>query len=113
MYGADFRFAHLDGANLQAARADRSFFWKAHLKGANLMGASLDFATFDDADLRNAQFKDASFHQTSLAGADLSGATGLTQRQVDEARGNMLTKLPEGIIRPISWSAKTFESQSP
>ena len=38
---------------------------------------------------------------TNLAGADLSGATGLTQKQLDQACGDKETKLPEGLtIKP-------------
>lgn len=40
-----------------------------------------------------------------LNGADLSGVRGLSQRQLETARGDEETRLPEGLVRPVSWSS--------
>jgi hypothetical protein len=39
-----------------------------------------------------------------LTGADLRRAKGLTQAQVDSAKGNKDTKLPKGLVRPEHWA---------
>jgi hypothetical protein len=39
-----------------------------------------------------------------LQSADLSMAVNLTQEQIDKARGNSETKLPDGIHPPAHWS---------
>ena len=65
------------------------------MSGDTLNGATLSGATLRNADLR---------------GADLTGAKGLSQEQVDLARGDDKTKLPEeGIVRPESWKQGTSE----
>ena len=40
----------------------------------------------------------------NLSGADLSLADGLTQEQLEKARGNAETKLPDGLQRPTTWT---------
>ena len=41
--------------------------------------------------------------QALLHGADLTGASGLTQEQVDHALGSERTLLPEGLRHPERW----------
>jgi uncharacterized protein YjbI with pentapeptide repeats len=41
-----------------------------------------------------------------LSGADLDGAIYLTQMQVNSARGNARTVLPEGFERPSLWTER-------
>lgn len=71
---------------------------RADLRNANLTGARLR-----EADLRLAWLDQAILSGAWLGGADLTGAKGLTQAQVDVARGNEETRLPEGLVRPTSW----------
>ena len=47
-----------------------------------------------------ADFRDADMGGTNLSGADLSGARGLTQRQLNEACGDSATRLPSGLTVP-------------
>jgi len=54
---------------------------------------------YDKADLTGAKLDGA-----VLTGADLSRAIGLTQAQVDSAKGNKDTKLPKGLVRPEHWA---------
>jgi hypothetical protein len=66
---------------------------KADLRGANLSNARLAYAAFDDARL------DAAI----LDGVDLRYARGLTQAQIDLARGDGGTVLPPHLSVPGSW----------
>jgi hypothetical protein len=112
--GADLTSAHLEGADLEGANL------KAHLKGAYLDEAYLDEvdlraadlyeAHLNGADLTNAHLEAAHLEGAylvgaDLSGADLSGAYGVSQSQLDKARGDLYTRLPEGngITRPASW----------
>jgi len=86
--GADLVGAHLAGADLRGAS-----FRGALLIGADLTGADLRTADFIGADLRGA----------CLAGADLRDCIFLIQQQVNAARGDRGTKLPEWLTRPGHW----------
>ena len=48
--------------------------------------------------LTNANLKDAEF-----SGVDLQLVKGLTQAQVDSAKGDLYTILPAGLTRPAHW----------
>ena len=41
-----------------------------------------------------------------VSGADLAGAIYLTQMQVNGARGDALTTLPDGFERPSHWASE-------
>ncbi|RKT18626.1 uncharacterized protein YjbI with pentapeptide repeats [Streptomyces sp. 1114.5] len=77
----------------------------ADLQGANLRGALLVAADLSGADLRLADLIGADLRDTNLAGADLSTALFLTQAQLDAARGDAATRLPDGLKRPAHWPA--------
>ncbi|HKS98892.1 MAG TPA: pentapeptide repeat-containing protein [Rugosimonospora sp.] len=81
--GADLRGTDLRGASMRGA----------YLIGADLTGADLDLADVTGADLRGAR----------LGGADLRGSLFLTQAQLDAARGDAATRLPERYTRPAHW----------
>ncbi|MBS2967779.1 pentapeptide repeat-containing protein [Metabacillus sp. KIGAM252] len=81
----------------------------AKLKGADLKGASLRGALLIAADLRNADMRladmiGADLRDADLSGADLRGSIFLTQVQVNSARGDRKTKLPEGLRSPAHWT---------
>ncbi len=86
--GADLMGARLRGADLQ---------------GANLRGAYLIAADLKGADLRRADVIGADLRDADLSGADLTGALFLTQSQLNAARGDAATKLPETLTRPAHW----------
>ncbi|WP_171169113.1 pentapeptide repeat-containing protein [Streptomyces sp. I05A-00742] len=88
------RGADLMGADLRGA----------DLRGANLRGAYLIAANLSGADLRTADLIGADLRDANLAGADLTGAIFLTQLQVNAARGDARTELPEALTRPGHWS---------
>lgn len=86
------------GADLMGARLKG-----AHLRGASLRGACLIAADLKGADLRTADLIGADLRDADLGGADLTGALFLTQAQLNAARGDTATKLPQGLSRPAHW----------
>ena len=88
------------GADLVGARLRGTDLAKANLRGAYLIAADLR-----DADLRQADLIGADLRDADLRGADLRGALFLTQSQINAARGDHATKLPDAVTRPPHWSA--------
>ncbi|WP_405795893.1 pentapeptide repeat-containing protein [Streptomyces sp. NBC_01506] len=86
------------GADLMGAKLKG-----ADLRGANLRGALLIAADLRGADLRTADLIGADFRDADLRGADLTGALFLTQSQLDAARGDVTTVLPDSLARPAHW----------
>ncbi|MFE7115168.1 pentapeptide repeat-containing protein [Streptomyces sp. NPDC057654] len=86
--GADLIGAKLRGANL---------------RGANLRGAYLIAADLGGADLRSADLIGADLRDANLSGADLTGSIFLTQAQLNAAKGDAATRLPEALTRPGHW----------
>ncbi|MEV4123216.1 pentapeptide repeat-containing protein [Micromonospora sp. NPDC049645] len=93
--GADRRGAQLLGVDLRRVDLRRANLRGALLIGADLRGADLSLADVTGADLRGAD----------LRGADLRRALFLHQTQVDAARGDTRTALPQTLTRPTHWSA--------
>ncbi|MEU7225067.1 pentapeptide repeat-containing protein [Streptomyces chrestomyceticus] len=87
------RGADLIGARLRGA----------DLRGANLRGAYLIAADLKGADLRTADLIGVDFRDANLSGADLTGSIFLTQAQLNAAKGDASTKLPEALSRPAHW----------
>jgi uncharacterized protein YjbI with pentapeptide repeats len=87
--GADLIGARLRGADLRAADLRG-----AYLIGADLRGADLRWADLIGADLRDAD----------LRGADLTGALFVTQTQLNAARGDARTRIPDRPLRPAHWA---------
>ncbi|MDT8719417.1 pentapeptide repeat-containing protein [Clostridium sp. 19966] len=81
--GADLRKTKLIGADLRGTL----------LIAARLNGNTLNGADFIGSDMRDADIRDA----------DLSRSIFLTQAQINSAKGNAHTKLPERILRPSHW----------
>lgn len=96
--GAHFSRAHLSRANLLRAVLDGADLRKADLSGADLGGANLRLA-----DLREADLGGANFTLADLSGADLRGARNLTQQQINVAKGDLNTHLPDNLHMPESW----------
>jgi uncharacterized protein YjbI with pentapeptide repeats len=99
LWGADLSGANLGEADLRGADLRGAYLSKADLRGADLSGADLSRAHLGRANLSGANLSKA-----KLSWADLSGAMGLTQVQVDSARGSEGTKLPEELVRPKHWA---------
>jgi pentapeptide repeat protein len=92
--GPDLRRADLAGADLR-----RRDLRDAALRGATLIAADLRCVRLGRADLLGADLRDA-----DLRGADLGEALFLTQPQVDAARGDTTTRLPESLHHPGHWA---------
>jgi uncharacterized protein YjbI with pentapeptide repeats len=86
------------GADLMGARLKGALLAGASLRGACLIGADLRRADLRAADLTGADLRDA-----DLSGADLTSCLFLTQSQLDAAKGNPRTKLPQQLARPAHW----------
>jgi uncharacterized protein YjbI with pentapeptide repeats len=85
--------ADLMGRNLRSRR----------LCGADLRGAYLIAADLRGSDLSGVDVLGADFRDARLDGADLSKALFLTQPQLNSARGNHATLLPDDLARPPHW----------
>lgn len=77
---------------------------KLNLKGEDLNGAFLIAANMKCCDLSGTDFLGADLRDTDLCGADLSKSLYLTQMQLNSAKGDSYTKIPESLIRPHQWS---------
>ncbi|THG28765.1 pentapeptide repeat-containing protein [Naasia lichenicola] len=76
----------------------------ADLRGADLRGALLIAADLRDADLALCDLLGADLRDADVRGARLADALFLTQMQVNGARGDERTTLPDGFLRPSRWS---------
>lgn len=88
------RGADLMGVNLRGA----------DLRTADFRGAYLIAADLRDTDLRKADFIGADFRDADIRGANLTGSIFLTQVQVNAAKGDAATKLPNLVSHPSHWS---------
>ncbi|WP_414939045.1 pentapeptide repeat-containing protein [Amycolatopsis sp. cmx-11-51] len=86
--GADLIGAKLKGSNLRGALLRGAYLIGADLRGADLRQADVIGVDLRDADLRGADFREALF---------------LIQSQLDAAKGDTTTKLPESLSHPAHW----------
>ena len=91
--GADLRGADLAGNDLRGTDLRAASLRGALLIGADLRGTDLARADLTGADLRGAD----------LGRADLTGAFFLTQAQLEAARGDTATGVPDTLARPAHW----------
>lgn len=80
----------------------------ANLKGADLRGFSfrgtlMIAADLSHADLKKADFIGADLRDADLSNANLTGALFLTQSQLNSAKGNAYTKIPDYLKSPDHW----------
>jgi hypothetical protein len=112
LHMASMAGANLTEANLLNADASGAILPDADLRGANLTGANLSNVTLFQANLGEAILLDANLTGALLSGADLSGANltnasligafladvrGLTSGQIETARFDATTRLPDGL----------------
>jgi uncharacterized protein YjbI with pentapeptide repeats len=95
--GADFIGKDLSGADLA---------------GANLRGAYLIGTDLRGADLRMADLIGADFRGADLRGANLTGSIFLIQAQLDAAKGDLDTELPQSLRHPAHWFESTTRDQA-
>jgi uncharacterized protein YjbI with pentapeptide repeats len=101
--GAQFSGVDLSGAQLERANLSGAELFEANLYGAKLERANLSRAVLLEADLSYAWLPGADLSGADLGGANLSSAKSLWQSQLDAARGDSDTRLPERLQRPDSW----------
>jgi uncharacterized protein YjbI with pentapeptide repeats len=101
---SNFSETNLKDADLSQGDFFRAVFDRADLTGANLNRANLSRASFRNAILTKVDFTLAYMYHTDLQGADLSAVSGLTQQQIAIICTDSKTKLPTGLIAPISQS---------
>ena len=99
----------LRGVNLGDADLEYISLKGSNLSYSHLVNTNLSNADLSDADLHHAFLDNVDLSGTNLSGADLSDLdlrsdTGLTQEQIDEAKGDERTQLPDGLQRPANWS---------
>ncbi|MEH2015281.1 pentapeptide repeat-containing protein [Nostoc sp.] len=111
--GTNLQRAKFPGANLQEAN-----FLGANLQGAYLSGANLQGANFWGANLQGSSFSGANLQAVNFQTADLTGAyleetKNLEQQQIESAKGDRTTILPENLQPPEHWKTKVlpFEPQ--
>ncbi|MFW9258045.1 pentapeptide repeat-containing protein [Nostoc sp. CALU 546] len=95
LYKANLQGANLKGANLQGAPSHK-------LQGANLIEANLQGASY----LNKANLQGANLYKANLQGANLIGAENLEQEQIELAKGDRTTILPENLQPPKHWKAQ-------
>ncbi|TDN43667.1 pentapeptide repeat protein [Curtobacterium flaccumfaciens] len=90
------------GSDLVGADLRRADLRGRTLRGSLAIAADLRGTTLDRCDLLGVDLRDA-----DVRGTDLRGALFLTQMQVNAARGDAETLLPDGFQRPGHWRTAT------
>lgn len=108
LIGVDLREADLREANLSGAYLIGAIFIRAIFSGSDLRKTDFSGANLRGTNLRGANLSEANLRGTLFVGADLSGANlyqarNLTQTQLDTARGDANTKLPQDLSHPNHW----------
>ncbi len=88
----------LSGSNMEGVSLREADFQRANLSNVDLSGSILIGADLTDAVLEETNLTDA-----KLYSADLGFAVGLTQEQIDVARGDSCTTLPRALKHPSHW----------
>ena len=101
---ANLRGVNLQDADLQYTSLTGSNVSNSHLVNTNLSNTDLSEANLNHSYLSNVDLSGANLSGADLGGVDLRDDTGLTQEQIDEAKGDGRTRLPDDLQRPANWS---------
>lgn len=101
--GAVLSEAHLSGASLQNASLEHAFLVGATIERASLVEANLKCAVLDGVSFVGSSLDLANMEETLVECADFTGATGLSQEQLNKAFGDVHTILPDKLTRPARW----------
>jgi len=98
----------LSGVRLHGASLSGSDLTRARFNDARLSSTDFSNANLTEVNLSHCQLSRCSFEKARLAGATLKGVvfrdvTGLTQEQLEHARGDHTTILPPNLRYPDSW----------
>ncbi|WP_394249539.1 pentapeptide repeat-containing protein [Arthrobacter pityocampae] len=94
---------HLGAGLVPGADLMGQGFRSQPLHGANLRGAYLIAADLRECDLSGADLLGTDLRDARLGGADLARALYLTQSQLEAARGDSRTLIPEDLHAPDHW----------
>src|SRR5215218_3942653 len=104
-------YADLTSANLKGTDSQENKFVldNVNLRGVNLADADLEYISLTGSNLSyshlvNTNLSNADLSDADLNHAELQTARGLTQEQIDEAKGDGRTQLPDDLQRPANWS---------
>ncbi|OCQ97131.1 hypothetical protein BCD64_16245 [Nostoc sp. MBR 210] len=108
LYGANFFHANLQKAMLRQANLRAAILFNANLQRAYLIGANLQSTPLGEANLQGSDLTQANLLWAYLSGANLQGANlkgvqNLEQRQIDSAKGDRTTILPDYLEYPQHW----------
>jgi uncharacterized protein YjbI with pentapeptide repeats len=112
LWMADLRGAKLGGTDFQRWEQPLSLFRvdlrdtdlrDVNFRGVNLLEADLRGADLRGVDLAGTKLTKANCFGTDFTGADLKYTRGLSQAQVNSAKGNLSTRLPPGVHVPPHW----------
>ena len=101
---ANLRGVNLQDADLQYTSLTGSNVSNSHLVNTNLSNTDLSEANLNHAWLSQVDFSGANLSGADLGHVDLRDDKGLTQEQIDEAKGDGRTRLPDHLQRPANWS---------
>ncbi len=103
----DFSYISFSHADFSGSNLVNVNFLKAMLLGVNFSDTQLSVVDFSNArfftgkfcevSLGSADFSGTDFDGLDLSGADLTNASNLTQKQVNQAFGDLKTRLPTGL----------------
>ncbi len=105
--------AVLDDAVLSGAELIHVDLSESHLKNANLSNADLSSSDFYNAYMSDADLSDAILTDADFSRAYLATAKNLTQKQINQAKGDSATILPENLKRPDHWNKKPKKPKNP
>ena len=103
MQNCDFSDATLGSGDFSRASLQASNFYNTDLSRASLREANLSEACFDRAKLSGTDLSGADLTSAEFRGVDLSVSKGLTQEQLDSAKGDSSVILPADLTRPAHW----------
>lgn len=109
LFSAELFSMKLVSANLANADLRDTDLRGADFRNASLRGSDLRGANMQHADLRNADLTHADLDYAQLSGVNLSGASGVRQRELNEACGDRETKLDGNFRIPMCSNVHWFE----
>ena len=109
--GTDLSGMNLSKANFSQVSFVRANLSEANLSGADLTGGHLSGVLLSGAKLTGTNLSGARLFvlRPDLRNTNLSETISLTQEQIEQARGNEQTELPEHLKPPASWSQSSHD----
>ena len=101
--GAVMHQADIRSADLHEADLNRAVLMDADLSNSNLSAADLSHSILMGATLTGCDLSGAHLEESDVRSVDFSETRGLTQQQVNSAKGDFITKLPTGLWAPDHW----------